>query len=334
MAYFKNITLEKGMYGMPGKSFTQVLEDLDSSENYKGTPLEGLDAYQRQLMRFGIHVSGPGSDTVETFFGSSASAALFPEYVARAVRQGMEGAVKASDIAATVTMIDGLDYRTISVGAGQDDKSLKPVAEGAQMPATAIRTSKGLVNLHKRGRMLVTSYEALRFQKLDLFTVTLRQIGAYISAAQMQDAVDALINGDGTIGGVTFTSGTPNYSDFVSLWGKLAPYELNTILAGTEAMAKLLNVTEFKDAQSGMNFQGTGKLVTPLGARLVHVPTMEDKKIIAMDKNCALELVQAGEVCTEYDKLIDRQLERAAISVTAGFARIFEGAAQGLSYTS
>ena len=92
MAYFENLTLEKGMYGVPGKSFTQVLEGLDSSEQYRGTPLEGLDAYQRQLKRFGIRVSGPGSDPVEKFFQSSSSAALFPEYVARAVGQGMEAA--------------------------------------------------------------------------------------------------------------------------------------------------------------------------------------------------------------------------------------------------
>ena len=82
-----------------------------------------------------------------------------------------------------------------------------------------------------------------------------------------------------------------------------------------------------------MNFQGTGKLCTPLGAKLIHVPGMEDGKIIGLDKTCALELVQAGDVVTDYDKLIDRQLERAAISVTSGFARICEGAAQGISYT-
>ena len=326
MAYFKNIALEKGMYGTPGKSFTQVLEEIDNSENYRGTPLEGLDAYQRQLMRFGIKVSGPGSDTVESFFGSSASAALFPEYIARAVRQGMESATKAEDIAATVTKIDGLDYRTITTGTS-GDQSLKPVAEGAQMPTTTIRTSESLVHLHKRGRMLVSSYEALRFQKLDLFTVTLRQIGAYIAAAQMQDAVDVLSEG------TNFTTGTLSYSDFIGLWGRLAPYTLNTVLAGTDAMQKLLNITEFKDAQAGMNFQGTGNLVTPLGAKLIHVPTMDAGKIITLDKSCALELVQAGDVVTDYDKLIDRQMERAAISVTAGFARIYDGAAQGLTYT-
>ena len=68
MAYFENISLEKGMYSTPGKSFTQVLEELDSSENYRGTALDGLDAYQRQLKRFAIKVSGPESGTVEQFF--------------------------------------------------------------------------------------------------------------------------------------------------------------------------------------------------------------------------------------------------------------------------
>ena len=30
MAYYENISLEKGMYSVPGKSFSQVLEELDS----------------------------------------------------------------------------------------------------------------------------------------------------------------------------------------------------------------------------------------------------------------------------------------------------------------
>ena len=57
MAYcYDNLKLEKGMYNQTGKSFTQVLEELDPGPHYKGTPLEGLDAYQRQLKRFDIKV--------------------------------------------------------------------------------------------------------------------------------------------------------------------------------------------------------------------------------------------------------------------------------------
>lgn len=54
---YENITLEKGMYNVKG-GITAALESLDPSENYKGTDLEGLDAYQRQLKRFGIKVAG------------------------------------------------------------------------------------------------------------------------------------------------------------------------------------------------------------------------------------------------------------------------------------
>ena len=51
---YDNLKLEKGMYRQEGMNFTQVLESLDPSENYRGTALEGTDAFQRQLKRFGI----------------------------------------------------------------------------------------------------------------------------------------------------------------------------------------------------------------------------------------------------------------------------------------
>ena len=42
-------------------------------------------------------------------------------------------------------------------------------------------------------------------------------------------------------------------------------------------------------------------------------------------------MVKAGEVMTEYDKLIDRQLERAAITSITGFAKIFSDASRTLT---
>ena len=80
---YENLKLEKGMYAQSGKSFSKVLESLDPSENYRGTALEGLDAFQRQLKRFDIHVKGAGSDMVEKFFHTTDSAVLFPEFVSR-----------------------------------------------------------------------------------------------------------------------------------------------------------------------------------------------------------------------------------------------------------
>lgn len=48
------------------------------------------------------------------------------------------------------------------------------------MTETTIKTKENLVTMKKRGRLLIASYEALRFQRLDLFTVTLKQIGNYL----------------------------------------------------------------------------------------------------------------------------------------------------------
>lgn len=328
MANFENIKLEKGMYAN-GKSFTQTLEELDPSSNYSGTELESLDAYERQLKRFDIRVNGSGSDMVEKFFKTSDSSALFPEYVSRAVKQGMENANILPKIVATTTKINAMDYRTITSVPDDDDKELKRVAEGSTIPQTVIKTKDELVKLHKRGRMLVASYEAIKFQRLDLFTVTLKQIGAYIARSQLKDAINVLegcSNNDSVA-----ESGTLTYNDLVGFWNKFSPYELNTVIATPDIMQKLLTMSEFKDATAGLNFHATGKLITPLGAELLKSSDVSSGKLIGIDKNCALEMVQAGDVTTEYDKLIDRQLERAAITSIAGFSRIFDDASRVLS---
>ena len=332
---FDNLRLEKGLY-TTGRPFTSALESLDPSVNYKGTELEGLDAYQRQLKRFDIRVSGPGSSPVEKFFATTDSAALFPEYVSRAVKQGMEEADLLGAIVAATTQIDGMDYRSIESVPSESDKQLALVAEGASIPETVVRTQENLVRLHKRGRMLTASYEAIRFQKLDLFTITLRQIGAYIARTQFADAVRVLRDGDGNNNAAATSSiaDTTNhavtYSDLVDFWNLFSPYSLKTLIAGPAVTAKLLNLSEFKDAHAGFEFQSTGKMITPIGAQLLRSNAAEDNEIIGLDNTCALEMVKAGDVSTEFDKLIDRQLERAAVTCTAGFAKIFKDASRVL----
>ena len=338
---FDNLKLEKGMYRQEGMSFTQVLESLDPSENYRGTALEGTDAFQRQLKRFGIRVKGAGSSPVEKFFRTMDSAVLFPEYIARTVRQGLEENDILPDIVATTTVIDSLDYRSIYSNPTDEDLELEDVEEGAAIPETEVKTKEHLVKLTKRGRMLVASYEALRFQKLDLFSVMLRQIGAHIQKQQIADAVKVILEGDGNdnaavqyaIGSnpISGTKGTLGYDQLVEFWGQFDPYTMNTILCSTGTMTKMLKIPELQNPMTGLNFQGTGKLSTPLGAQLHRTSAVADGVIIGLDNRYALELVRAGDVLVEYDKLIDRQLERAAITSIAGFGKICDGAAAVLN---
>ena len=342
MAYQCNdIKLDKGMYQEAGRTFTQVLERQDPSEQYKGTPMEGLDAFQRQLKRFDIKVKGAGSDMVEKFFKTSDSAVLFPEFVSRVVRQGMEEESILPAITATVTNFEGMDYRSVASDPTEKEKELKRVEEGAAIPATTIRTQENLVRLHKRGRMLVASYEAIRFQRLDLFSVTLRQIGAYIGRMHLQDAIKVLCDGDGnnnaakvfTVGTapISGTKGTLSYDALLDFWSQFDPYTMNTMLVGGDVMLKLLKLSEFQNPLTGLNFQGTGTLTTPLGAKLLRTSAMPAGKLIGLDRGYALEQVCAGGVTVEYDKLIDRQLERAAITSISGFAKLFTDASRVLT---
>ena len=331
---FDTINLEKGMYAVPGKTFSQVLESLDPSTDYTGSANEGLDAFGRQLKRFDIRVSGRDSDCVQKFFSTTQSAALFPEYISRAVKQGMEEANILDSLVATKTNIDGLDYRTIASNPGNDEKSLKTVGEGAYIPQTVVRTQENLVSLQKRGRMLVASYEAIKFQRLDLFTVTLKQIGAYIARQQLRDAVEVLINGDGNNNAAAVLSAagdTLSYADLIALYNSLDPYALTSIVASPDMIAAVLALDEFKNPATGINFQGTGKLGHPLGAEFIRSSAVPAGTVIGMDKSCSLEMVTAGDVAVDYDKLIDRQLERAAITSTAGFAKIFPDACKVLA---
>ena len=121
------------------------------------------------------------------------------------------------------------------------------------------------------------------------------------------------------------------YTDLVELWKKLRPYEMNTLLVSEDMMGQLLKIPELHNSAAGMNFANSGKMITPFGATLLCARNMPFSGIIALDKRYALELVQCGDVSVEYDKLIDRQLERAAITSTAGFAKIFDGASKVLS---
>ena len=333
---FDNIRLEKGMYGT-GRSFTQTLETLDPSENYKGTELEGLDAYERQLKRFDIKASGADSSVVGKFFQTSDAAVLFPEYVSRAVRYGMDEASFLPHIVAATTNIDSMDYRVMDLQMTSENATMNVVSEGETLANADFTVSDRTIRLKKRGRMITTSYDVLRFQRLDIVSIALKRIGAYLAQSLMADAVDVLINGDvkdsdKAADKVILSGSAYTYGDLIDFWSEFSPYELNTILANPTVTNEMLKLPEFRDAAAGLNFHGTGKLITPFGANLIKTDYVALKDgLIGLDKNCSLEMVKVGDIETDYGKLVDRQLEQIAITSITGFARILPDCVKTLS---
>ena len=157
---------------------------------------------------------------------------------------------------------------------------------------------------------------------------------------EVEDAIEVLRNGDGnqnaaqqyTIGTkpITGTKGTLTYDALLEFWSQFDPYTMNTMLVGSDVMLAMLKLDEFQNPLTGLNFQGTGTLTTPLGAKLLRTSAMPAGILIGLDRNYALEQICGSEITVEYDKLIDRQLERAAITSISGFAKLFTEASKVL----
>ncbi len=333
---FDNIRLEKGMYGND-RSFTQMLEELDPSENYKGTSLEGLDAFQRQLKRFNIKVSGPDSSVVGKFYQTSDAAVLFPEFITRVIRSGADESKYLSNIVATTTKIDSLDYRAVDFKMDFDSKTdaqkrviWSALSEGAQVPEAQYTIGSRLVNLRKRGKMFSASYDAIRFQRLDVVAVALKRIGEVMAHNITADAMRTIYEGDdesGTNPASVEEVTSITFDSLVEFWAGFSPYKLTTLVTTPTVAATLIKMDEFRDATAGLDIHGTGKLISPFGAELVYAKGLvPESAIVGVDKSCALEHLKAGDIEIEYGKVIDHQLEQIVITSIDGFAKIFTGA--------
>ena len=320
---YNTIKLEKGLYSIAGKSFTQALEDMDKDSGYENTEVRGLDAFERQLKRFDIKVCGVGSDMVEKFFQTTESAVLFPEFVRRSIKQGMEEASIIPEIVAAQTRISGVDYRGISIfqtGANAE------ISEGGTLPLTTIKLALAMTNLIKLGRKISTSYEAIRQQRLDLFSAALRTIGGQISKAVNQNAVETLTSGvtPSTMAGAKLT-----YNDLITFWATFEDYNLTTILVSPAVMAGILKLEEMKYCTS--EFMTSGMLRTPFGATLVKCNAVPNDILVGLDKACALEAISGSDIIVDFEKLIGTQIEDTAFTITIGFNKIMPYATKVLS---
>lgn len=309
---FNSIKIEKGLYNLSGKSFSQALEALDPSENYTDG-LAKLDAFERQLKRFDIKVKGVNADKVDKFFQSAESALLFPEFVRRAVESGLNSGC-VNKITAAMSIADGIDCRGIVLSDGETAYNAE-IAVGGEIPESSISLTSAPIALKKFARLINAPYEAIRQQRLDVFAVALRAVGAKLAKAIEASAITAVQASAET---VSMTGGEFNYSELASFWGKFTNCEMNAVVCSPATAAKILAFDEMNKAVT----TNGGNMITPFGAEIVVSSAVADDVAIGMDKTCALEFIRGGEVVVEVDKLISKLSEAAAVAVNAGFSVI------------
>lgn len=314
---YQNVTLEKGLYHLTNKSFVQALEGLDPSAQYADTPLAGLDAYERQLKRFDIRISGPQCDRVEKFFTSTESAVLFPEFVRRAVQQGMDASM-LSEITAVETHTDSSQYLGCTIT--ETDSYGTATSQSDALTASTILEATSALVLDKYGRVVKASYEAVRRQRLDVFAVFLRSVGMQLAQALMQQAITTLTAEAGSSS--TKAGSALAYSDLATLYGKFTTYNMNTLLVSPKVAATILAMAEMEDVVPVEQAQ----VRLPFGTVLCKVPQMSDNVIIGLDRNFALEMVTGSNLILETDRLIENQLDLITISLQCGFRVLMKNA--------
>lgn len=318
---YNEIKLEKGMYNLSGKSFTAALEELDPSAAYVGTELGSLDAFERQLKRYDIKVSGADCDCVEKFFASTDSAVLFPEYVKRAIAKGFDETVLNS-VTAVRTVCESSRYLGCALS---DSAAYSTTAQTVQLPAATVTEETTPVVLEKYGRLINASYEAVRKQRLDVFGVMLRSIGVKLAMSVASKAMEVLAASAENITATALT-----YNTLTDLYGKFSCFDMTTVVANPASASKIAAMDQMADTKISPD----GRMILPFGSELVKTAAVGANTIIGLDKNFALEFITSTGLVMETDKLIDRQLDQITVSITCGFKKITPDAVKKITIGS
>lgn len=342
MPKVKKLKLEKGSYQAAeekGLTLSEYLEELDPSEQYANEKngLENMDAFQRQLAALELN---PARAELRDFFTTFDHAVLFPEFVDRQIRKGLEADgkyAKLSDITALETTIDRDTYKGLEVDLDNSDVKLRRVGEGGEFPRIRFQLGENSISVAKIGFLLEGTYEALQDVEVPVIANALEQSGMWLRDQLVYEALLIALNGDGNTNPATsFNSAAADkidYDDLVNLEFAFPEGHESSIWFARKSMAKkVYKIDEFKDAAIATPFMTKGEMMTPFGNILKLNDKFPDKKIIALDKKKCVQVVRKkGGSLVENDRLIDKEIEKTKVRDIIGFRKMYPESAQVLA---
>lgn len=269
------------------------------------------------------------------------NSALRPYYDAAGLRaQQIQTAIPLGEIIANTSTVDSDAYRAAYlVEPTTTQLRMVRVGETADIPETRIATREQSVYLHKYGRAVRISYEAIRRQPIDRVAMLVARIAIQADTDKLSTAIDTLVNGDGNgnaatvINLTTLDPATTANNLTLTAWINFIqqfpnPYALTTVLGRTAATTALLvlNVgtanTMLAELHTTLGIGGL-RPINPELSGTVAVGTTNDapaSKLIGFDRRFALEqLVEAGADINETMRWILNQTEVLTLSEVVGF---------------
>jgi len=336
------------------QTFSQFLEKLDPSP-------EGsrLDAFERQLAEREIVLKsefGKGitaSIVEDAFYRTDDNDVLFPEFIARNVREAYASDVMLNALIGQYTTITGNSYKTVYADDQPESQSLKRITEASELPKTKLATRTQEVKIYKYGRAIEASYEVIRRMQVDLLALHVRRVGKQAAKDKVAEIIDVIINGDGNGNAAETIALTTLDSTATSLTAKawlgflmeFEEFPCNAIVAAKDAFLQIMltDIGSFTAAQAlQLLSQGRTSGVTVKAPQL---PTEEVKlfwntnvssgKILGINNQYAIEQVfEAGSDIQEATRFITNQTQVLTISENSGYSKIFNEATKILDLNS
>lgn len=361
----KDIKLDLSMYAKAAEkrmTFSSLLEDIDPSPRDSRGKISGLDAYERQLQRFGIVTKtiperGIFASEGNRFFQSNTpeSSILFPEFVNRIARMAKFEPDTVDELIGNTRPITGSVYETLDITWNEDKVLKRRVAEGTAFPEAKISWSQEADHVFKYGVEINTTYEFIRRCPVDLLAVIIRIIMKQNRLREADEAVKVLrngmeakyqtnANGSGGEDPSSSASGDPRnltFRGFLRWSMRFFPYQLTTLVANTETLLTLITLQKpnldpfavLSAIQAGPDGPGFS-LVQDFwnNYRLVYNGSIPENKILGISKPYALErIVEVGADLVETEKIISRQFNKIVISESHGYSKIMQDCVRELT---
>jgi len=340
----KDIYVEAANDGMTVSMYLEKMRSkrLEKKSDYDGMTYPEVFAYKHALIAKGevppltaieecfkyadIKISGQFTDPVGKIYQFSDLDVIFPEYISNKIYAGLLKESLVPKLVAETSVVDSIDFHKIYIEDTEAQRQTGKISIGGEMATTKISVGKRSIYLQKYGRYLEVAYEEIDKVRFNMFGRILERVGQQIQIDETDDMINVLINGDGN---TDSTPGTTVESDATGTVATADVIEWVTCLPTpyrmTDMIGKKALLVEYYSVFFGLSAPSDQIGVTKLVFPEVHEwdrTIVTSDYFIGIDKRYAVEHITSGNVLTESEKIIKRQINGTAVSIRDAFSII------------
>lgn len=218
------------------------------------------------------------------------------------------------------------------------DAALADSEEAATIEEGTVTYDDKTVKLSKKARGIKITYEAIKFNNLDLVALYFEDLGRILGSNLNGMAVLNLVNGDQDDGseaaavvGVEDTGDGFTYLDIARIWVRLSLLGRRSVaIIGNETTAlQYLDLPEVKNKNQFGSALLSTNLKTPLPTdQDLYVSTkVPANKLVFVDTSAAQVQLTAWPLLVENERIVSKQIEGTFASIYTGFAKLQRNAA-------